>query len=155
MAYQLNDKTPIERFWLHVKKTDGCWLWTGHRDYHSYGRFRTGKGTRMFAHRFAWELLRDKIPAGMIICHRCDNPSCVNPEHLFVGTNADNTRDMFQKNRWKRPRNHFLTQCKNSHLYNAENTHISKNGRRRCALCIKMHNRKGQIKKLGGAPSHP
>lgn len=95
-----------ERFWLKVARSDdpsACWLWTGALK-QKYGRFRlftdsTGKRVDAIAHRVAWELVNGPIPAGKVICHRCDNPPCCNPSHLFVGTMADNMRDMAQKGR--------------------------------------------------------
>lgn len=79
-----------------------CWLWTGPRDRKGYGRLSRGRrGEGMVsAHRAAWELAHGPIPAGMFVCHRCDNPPCCNPAHLFVGTASDNNRDMREKGRY-------------------------------------------------------
>jgi len=74
----------------------GCWLWTGHVNPQGYGRF----GTRHKAHRVSFEVHNGPIPAGHHICHRCDQPGCVNPEHLFAGTRADNMRDASRKGRF-------------------------------------------------------
>ena len=88
----------IDRFNSRVAKGNGCHLWLGSLDPCGYGTFSfNGKNTK--AHRFAWSVKNGEIPKGMMICHHCDNPSCVNPDHLFIGTQFDNMRDMHDKNR--------------------------------------------------------
>lgn len=89
----------LEDFWSKVKKTDSCWIWQGFRTM-GYGQLCFGKkGERHYAHRFAWELTRGTIPAGICVLHHCDNKLCVNPEHLFLGSAKDNTLDMIAKGR--------------------------------------------------------
>lgn len=81
------------RFWSRVEKTDGCWNWTGDRSDDGYGRICI-RGRRVcFAHRVSWEMHNGSIPEGMCVLHRCDNPRCVRPDHLFVGTREDNAKD--------------------------------------------------------------
>lgn len=94
----------ISQFWSEVNKSDGCWEWAGDRDRDGYGRF--SKGQR--AHRYSWVLHFAPIPKGLCVLHRCDNPSCVRPEHLFLGTNADNTADKVAKGRAQRGEQHGM-----------------------------------------------
>ena len=83
-------------FWRKVKKPDGCWEYQGYRDKNGYGK--TSVNTKVIsAHRFAWEFYNGKIPEGMVVCHKCDNPPCVRPDHLFLGTTMENYRDYVQK----------------------------------------------------------
>ena len=98
-------KTREERFWAKVDKSgpNGCWLWTSTRLPKGYGVISIN-GKTQYAHRISWELHNGLIPNhdsphGMCVLHKCDNPSCVNPAHLFLGSNADNMRDRDEKGR--------------------------------------------------------
>lgn len=89
----------VTRFWSRVQKADGCWLWAGSRSTRGYGMFRRSKGSHA-AHRIAWELANGRaVPDGLVVRHTCDNPPCVNPAHLLIGTMADNYRDSVERGR--------------------------------------------------------
>lgn len=101
----LDDKIKL-RFFKYVdkKQSNGCWTWVGAKTNGGYGSFRVDKSV-MKAHRVSWIIHNGNIPEnkdhyhGMVICHSCDNPMCVNPDHLFIGTQADNVKDRENKNR--------------------------------------------------------
>ena len=96
----------IERFQKKVQKgsPDECWEWTAGRTTRGYGAFfLRGFGGAYRAHRFAWTITCGPIPSGLCVCHHCDNPLCQNPAHLFLGTHADNMRDMVHKGRHVMP----------------------------------------------------
>ena len=97
------DEKVIARFWSKVEKTDGCWIWNAgiFRSGLGYGAFKY-ESRRVVAHRFAWLLSYGPVPPGMLVCHRCDNPLCVRPDHLFLGTHTDNMRDRNAKCRQAR-----------------------------------------------------
>ena len=94
-------KIPVtDRFLNKVSKdnTTGCWIWTAAKFTRGYGAFKlNGKQTK--ANRTAWTLFNGPIPSGLCVLHKCDNPLCVNPNHLWLGTEKDNSQDMFRKNR--------------------------------------------------------
>lgn len=104
-CYQDRTRSVAERLWEKVQKTDGCWLWTGALNKApgakwSYGVIGIGGGaSSRLVHRLSWELANGPIPVGMSVCHHCDVPNCVRPDHLFLGTAADNARDMIEKGR--------------------------------------------------------
>lgn len=89
-----------ERFWSKVEKTDTCWIWTAAK-INGYGVF-WHSGKNMKAHRLSYEAAFSPIPIGLYVLHHCDVPSCVNPAHLFLGTQRDNIQDMDSKGRGRR-----------------------------------------------------
>ena len=95
-----------ERFWkkVDVRDPDACWTWLASTKQGGYGKIIGDDGRFYLAHRVAYELLIGVIPVGMLLCHRCDNPACVNPAHMFTGTQADNLKDMRAKGRGNPPR---------------------------------------------------
>ena len=87
-----------DRLWKRVDKSGECWVWLGMRDASGYGRIQVGPDP-LLCHRVAWMLTNGPIPRGKHVLHRCDNRRCVRPDHLFVGTNADNVKDRVRKGR--------------------------------------------------------
>lgn len=98
-----------ERFWSRVNKTDNCWVWTARVNFKGYGQIPVPRGltsiagANQFAHRISWFLAYGPVPDGLCVLHRCDNPPCVRPDHLWLGTRADNNEDMRRKGRTHRP----------------------------------------------------
>jgi hypothetical protein len=99
----------VARFWARVVKSDGCWLWQGNTTPDGYGlvhcgRRPDGRVINDYAHRIAYWLTSGPIPDGLVVRHRCDNPPCCNPEHLLLGTQADNIADAQRQGKYKRER---------------------------------------------------
>lgn len=97
-SFHLNVVTDEERFLSNTKKTDSCWLWLGATNSKGYGRVGM-KGKVVGAHRYSYEIHKESIPDGLHVLHACDVRHCVNPSHLFLGTNKENVNDRVRKNR--------------------------------------------------------
>ena len=93
-----NPPIKILRRNIEIDSQSGCWLWIGYKDKNGYGRL-TVNSEPLGAHRLSYLLFNGEIPVGSFVCHRCDNPSCVNPKHLFIGSVKDNTIDSIKKGR--------------------------------------------------------
>ena len=94
----------IERFWSKVEKTDGCWVWKAARMIRAdgsigYGRLGFRRDPTISAHRYAWAITHGRLPGKLCVCHTCDNPLCVRPDHLWLVTQAENMADMRRKGR--------------------------------------------------------
>ncbi|MFJ9387747.1 HNH endonuclease signature motif containing protein [Nocardioides sp. NPDC101246] len=121
----------MERFWSKVAKTETCWIWSAYRDEKGYGSFGWN-GKLIKAHRAAYELTFGPIPSGAHVLHSCDNPSCVNPDHLSLGTHTENMR---QKVARGRDHNARKVACINGHPLDETNTYVTPDGRRNCRTC--------------------
>lgn len=110
-------KGTTERFLKNVRKTGSCWIWTGAAFKGKYGAFWYERRT-IGAHRASWLILRGEIPAGVFVCHRCDIPLCVNPDHLFLATPKENTLDMVTKGRgrWVSGESHYMSKLTDAQI---------------------------------------
>lgn len=128
----------VERFWSRVKvMPEGCWEWTGWKNPLGYGGIGAD-GRKLKAHRVSWVIHFGEIPEGLSVLHRCDNPGCVNPADLFLGTHPDNMRDMTCKKRGVGSKTH----CKRGHELTDANVyvHVRRGLRfRDCRTCWALH----------------
>lgn len=142
-----------DRFFSKVTVSEsGCHEWNAARFKTGYGAITVGSkrnGTKRteYAHRMAWTIAKGPIPNGMFVCHKCDNPRCVNPDHLFLGTSQDNMQDMSSKGRWgNQYSENPPTHCKRGHEFNEINTRIGSHGERVCRACAALWARENRKK---------
>lgn len=118
-----------------IDKAGDCWIWTGAKTSDGYGMFRFA-GVTYRTHRVAWEEANGMpVPEGMVVCHTCDTPPCVNPEHLWIGTPQENNQDKVRKGRQSTSGRPRLTYCKRGHLMDDDMVYISPDGTRSCRGC--------------------
>jgi len=144
----MNDDT-IYRFFSYVSYSSGCWEWQGSANSRmGHGSFWDGS-RKMLAHRWSYEFFIEEIPKGFFVCHHCDNACCVNPFHLFTGTQKDNMADCAAKGRIYSGPNHYAlrTHCKNGHEFSNENTQYNKYGSRICRTCRIFNNKQRYVRK--------
>lgn len=134
--------TPLERLAARSERRGECLVWTGPTDKKGYGLIKVGGRSRR-VHRLAWSERHGEIPPSLFVLHHCDNPPCWADDHLFLGTHADNMRDMVAKGRG---RNHVPSArevCVNGHELTPENTYTWPDGKRRaCRTCRRAHHEK-------------
>ena len=142
---------PAIRFDAKVERIpfSGCWIWTGNCTSGGYGIFWSGK-KHVTAHRASYRLHVGEIPEGMFVCHKCDVPSCVNPEHLFIGTRQDNVNDASSKGRLslcgKPGEAHYLTKLSNYQVLEIRKKHSE--GKRCSELAIEYHKSESCIRAI-------
>ncbi len=150
-----------KRFWGKVLRTGDCWLWVGARNPKDYGKLGL-YGKTLASHRVSYELSFGPIPDGLAVLHKCDNPPCVRPDHLFLGTLKDNSQDCLAKGRNKfdlsalcagrTKQNENLKTCKLGHEYGVTR-YPDGRPRRYCPTCSRERHHKDKAKTLEKVPA--
>lgn len=128
---------------MRLEGDDGCWVWKGSTDFGGYGKWHY-KGSSRLAHRASYELFKGAIRDNLFVCHACDNRFCVNPDHLWLGTCAENLRDAASKGRTRKGKVYphlWKTHCLRGHEFTPENTRIVKSGFRQCRACQRLRSK--------------
>ena len=132
--------TVAERLMYKVRQVGRCWEWQGSTNGSGYGEMRVARQGKVYAHRLMYEMTWGELAPGMVVAHRCDNPRCVKPSHLFPATQMENVRDMIAKGRARvQPRK---THCIHGHPFTPENTMRGKGGAQACRECSNARRRK-------------
>lgn len=130
-----------DRFWAKVDKTDGCWEWTGGTVRGGYGKIgKPGGGGHVLAHRYSAMLHFGMFDTRLLVLHHCDNPACVNPDHLYLGDHQQNADDKMRRGRHTGANK---THCEHGHEFTKENTYHYR-GRRKCIECNRDRSREWQ-----------
>lgn len=135
-----------KQFWNRVDKSPACWIWTGYTNAKGYG-ICVWKGKTQRAHRVAARLSGILTKPSLMVCHHCDNPACVRPDHLFQGDNGDNIRDAVRKGRFA-PHNRFKTHCIHGHPLSKQR-YLRPDGylERKCPTCVKRWSREQALRR--------
>lgn len=148
---QFNDKQ-LASFWMRVDRRgpDECWAWTGAVSAYGRGLFCPCK-PGWFAPRVAWAIANGQDPEAAEVCHSCDNPNCVNPAHLWLGSHSDNMRDAATKGRLQKE---LPAVCCRGHSMNGSNVRLRRdNGNRICRACVNLRaNRRDEVRRRLGLP---
>lgn len=142
-----------ERFWEKVDTSGECWEWTGARTKAGYGNLSLPRGAgNINAHRYSFLLHYGPFHKSLIVCHSCDNRGCVNPAHLWLGTDHDNAKDKMRKGRWVDTQG-VKTSCPAGHPYSAENTYRAPGANNRhCRTCKASADKRAKAKKRTQTP---
>lgn len=124
-VYNKKIKTAEERFWNSINKTKECWLWIGARAKNGYGRLYIHPDKQVSAHVFSYILHKGKIDSGLCVCHTCDVKSCVNPDHLWLGTSSDNIADKVKKGRQTMGETQWFSKLKKNQVWEIRKMYLT------------------------------